>query len=164
MANPSVIDRDQDSDMLALELARNEVGMKLPVRELLQDLHVAEEFFIKCARDALFRKKIKEYKRDLEEKGVDFQLKNRIQTDDAIKMNYRMIHDPETPHAVKVKCIENTVRWAGLEPKVNAPALAGPQSGFNIVFNWPTGPVPLNSAQQAQQAIDVTPTHLPDNG
>lgn len=137
-----LVSREIDLNSLALELARNNLGQKLRIPELLQQLHIDEDDFISIAQDPVFRKQVATYTKELSENGVSFQLKAKIQAEEMLKRNWRIVHDPETPAAVAVKAIENTVRWAGLEPKSNAAGAVAPGTGFNIIFNIPTAPVP----------------------
>jgi len=127
---------DLDEQTLALDIARNQVGMKLPIDELLQKLNVDKTAFMQIAQSPLFKKQVKAFVKELEENGVSFQLKARIQAEEMLKKNWQIVHDPDTPATVAVKAIENTVRWAGLEAKSNtAEVTQGP--GFSITINFP---------------------------
>jgi hypothetical protein len=140
-----LVEREIDQQSLALEVARNHVGMKLPVEELLQRLGVPQDYFLGIANDPVFRRLVRDFTKELEENGVSFQLKARIQAEEMLKRQWRLVHDPDTPAAVTVKAIENTVRWAGLEPK-NAVQQVTPGAGFSVTINLPPLP-PLPTSQ-----------------
>lgn len=163
MSLPAAFDRENELQSLALDIARNEVGMKLPIEELLQQLGVDPDTFLYIAKDPVFKRQTAQFKKELEENGVSFQLKARIQAEELLKTNWRLVHNPDTPAAVAVKAIENTVRWAGLEPKNNPTPTNAPGTGFSIVFNIP-GPLnPADSSQNSGNVIDVTPTSAISN-
>lgn len=147
---------DIDVDTIAFAIARNQVGAKLPVQEVLQDLGMTPDEFLKLADNALFKQKVKSFAKELSENGASFQMKARIQAEEMLKLNWRLAHDPDTPAATAAKIVENTVRWAGLEPKPTQTAGAQAGAGFQIVFNIPA--VPEKAPQQA--VIDVIPTQV----
>lgn len=156
MSLPALINKEEQLEALAFALARNECGPRLPVEEVLQAEGVSADYFMAVADDAVFKRLVKGFVKDLTENGVSFQMKARIQAEALLKKQFVLIHDPETPPAVAVKAIENTVRWAGLEPKTTqqaATSQAGP--GFQLVINIPA-PAPA-AASAAAPAIDVTP-------
>jgi hypothetical protein len=131
------IQNELDEQSLALDIARNQVGMKLPIKELLERLHVPEEQFRQLSQSELFKKQVKAFVKELEENGVSFQLKAKIQAEEMLKKNWAIVHDPDTPATVAVKAIENTVRWAGLEAKANATVDVAQGAGFSITINFP---------------------------
>ena len=137
-----LVNQEIDTQSLALEVARNQVGMRLPVAELLAQLGVDEATFLQLAQNPLFKKQVNAYKKELEDNGVSFQLKAKIQAEEMLKRGWQLVHDSDTPPAVAVKQIENTVRWAGLDNKTQDVQSVG--SGFSIVINIPNA----NSSQE----------------
>ena len=135
-----LVNQEIDTQSLALEVARNQVGMRLPVAELLTQLGVDEETFLQLAQNPLFKKQVNAYKKELEDNGVSFQLKAKIQAEEMLKRGWQLVHDSDTPPAVAVKQIENTVRWAGLDNKTQDVQSVG--SGFSIVINIPNASSP----------------------
>lgn len=146
-----LVQREIDTEALALEIARNQVGMKLPIQQLLQQLHVDPNYFMQLSKDEVFLKQVKAFTKELKENGVSFQLKAKIQAEAMLKKNWQLVHDQETPAAVVVKAIENTVRWAGLEQKTNTAVQQSNTPGFQIIFNIP-------DTIKESRTIDVTPT------
>jgi hypothetical protein len=155
----NLVNREIDTSALALEIARNAVGMKLPVSELIQQLNIDQATFLQLSKDEMFTKQVRSFKKELEENGVSFQLKARIQAEEMLKRNWSLVHDRETPAAVVVKAIENTVRWAGLEQKTGAAMVAQPGAGFQIIFNIPAAGAGSQAtlAGSADNTIDITP-------
>jgi hypothetical protein len=152
-----LVTREIDTEALALEVARNQVGMKLPIQQLLAQLHVDPDYFIQLSKDEVFLKQVKTFTKELKENGVSFQLKARIQAEAMLKKNWQLVHDDETPAAVAVKAIENTVRWAGLEQKTNTAVQQTNAPGFQIIFNIPTITAPT-APTTTPHTIDITPT------
>ena len=142
-----LVNQEIDTQSLALEVARNQVGMRLPVAELLTQLGVDEETFLQLAQNPLFKKQVNAYKKELEDNGVSFQLKAKIQAEEMLKRGWQLVHDSDTPPAVAVKQIENTVRWAGLDNKTQDVQSVG--SGFSIVIN-----IPNASSSQEKTVIE----------
>jgi hypothetical protein len=102
---------------VAFEVARNQVGPRVPVHELLPVLALTEHEFAELCEDSLFKRRVKEYAKELTETGESFAMKARLQAEDLLKTNYRIAQDRDTPPSVAIAAIAATVRWAGLEKK-----------------------------------------------
>ena len=124
-----------DWEAVAFDVARNHVGQKLPVDDLLPHLGIARHEFEELCEDALFKRKVRDYTKELTENGTSFALKAQIQAEDLLRTQYRIAKDPETPPSVAIAAIANTVRWAGLEKKASEGAFeqsGGPKISINI--------------------------------
>jgi hypothetical protein len=78
----------------------------------------------------------------VKEAGMTFKLKAKLQAEEMLKTSWRMVHDPDTPPAVRADLLKATVRWAEYDnPKVDPNAVAGAGAGFaiQINFNKPQG-------------------------
>lgn len=148
----NLVEQELDLQSLAFEVARNQVGMRLPIADLLSELGISEEDFLRFADNSLFKREVKRYKKELEEKGVSFQLKAKIQAEEMLKRGWQLVHDPDTPPAVAVKQIENTVRWAGLDSKEQGAGAGG--AGFSITINIPNASSPPEKAVIEHDASD----------
>jgi hypothetical protein len=135
MSRRTLVNREIDLDALAFAVARNHCGPREPIEAVLNVEGVTLTDFAQIVDDEVFKASVKRYTKELTENGVSFQLKARIQAEELLKRQYILIHDPETPPAVAVKAIENTVRWAGLEPKTSQQATTGTGAAFQIIFN-----------------------------
>jgi hypothetical protein len=135
MNTSKLIRQEVDLDALAFSVARNHCGAREPIENVLAAEGMTVEAFARVLEDKMFQSAVKKYTKELTENGVSFQLKARIQAEELLKRQYILIHDPETPPAVAVKAIENTIRWAGLEPKGTQQQQNTPGTGFQIVFN-----------------------------
>lgn len=149
-----LVNQELDMQSLALEVARNQVGMRLPVEELLAQLGVNEETFLQLARNPLFKKQVNVYKKELEDNGVSFQLKAKIQAEEMLKRGWQIVHDSDTPPAVAVKQIENTVRWAGLDNK-STQDMQSLGSGFSITINIPSTNSPPEKPVIEQPKLEI---------
>lgn len=149
-----LVNQEIDTQSLALEVARNQVGMRLPVAELLTQLGVDEETFLQLAQNPLFKKQVNAYKKELEDNGVSFQLKAKIQAEEMLKRGWQIVHDSDTPPAVAVKQIENTVRWAGLDNK-STQDMHSAGSGFSITINIPNTSSPPEKAVIEQPKLEI---------
>lgn len=149
-----LVNQEIDTQSLALEVARNQVGMRLPVAELLAQLGVDEETFLQLAQNPLFKKQVNVYKKELEDNGVSFQLKAKIQAEEMLKRGWQIVHDSDTPPAVAVKQIENTVRWAGLDNK-STQDVQSAGSGFSITINIPNTNSPSEKAVIEQPKLEI---------
>jgi len=127
---------DRDHTRLAFEVAKNHVGAKLPVRELLMRLQVPQRVFLECSASELFRRAVKGFVRELEESGESFRMRARIAAEDSIPVLYRIAHNDDEPGSSRIKAVEDLVRWADLEPNKNVPNHQGGPS-FVINFNLP---------------------------
>jgi hypothetical protein len=60
---------------------------------------------------------IKKYQAEIQDGGVGFRLKARIQAEDLLTHSYIIATDPETPASVRADIIKWTARVADLEPR-----------------------------------------------
>lgn len=144
-----LVRRDIDLEALAFAVARNHCGPAEPIEHVLETEGVSLDEFTHVLEDKIFQTAVKKYTKELTENGTSFQLKARLQAEELLARQFFLIHDPETPPAVAVKAIENTVRWAGLEPKTTGAGAAGigtPQ--FQIIFN-------LNGAERTEKVVEM---------
>lgn len=109
--------RQLDAEKLAFEVARNQVGPRLPPQDLLLELGTTEAELTALLSDALFTRRVREFVKELTENGTSFALKAQLQAEDLLKTQYRIAKDPDTPPSVAVAAIANTVRWAGLDKR-----------------------------------------------
>lgn len=126
-----------DWEHIAFDVARNQLGPRLPVEELLPSLGITEADFEELCNDSLFKRKVKEYAKELTENGTSFALKAQLQAEDLLKTQYRIARDPDTPPSVAVAAIANTVRWAGFDKKAGTDTDSndsnrGPRISINI--------------------------------
>lgn len=144
------IAREDRMEEVAFALARNEVGARLPLQELLSQEGIDERELQRYLGDAVFQKRVKQLSTELRANGVSFQLKARLQAEELLKKQWMIVHDPDTPPAVAVRAIENTVRWAGLDVAQQGGALEG-KAGFSITINMGA----VQQEYKAAQAIEV---------
>ena len=131
----SVIEQEFDKSQLALAIARNQVGEKLPISDILASEGVPVSAFEQLLGDPVFTQEVKKLAKDLTEHGFGFQTKCRVMAEDLLQTKYKIIKNQDTPAAVRMKGIESLVKWADLEPKTDATlgGPGGPQFSINIV-------------------------------
>jgi hypothetical protein len=79
---------------------------------------------------------INELGRAVEELRVDgtgFKMRVRMQATEMLKENFRLVHDPATPHAVKADLIKHTIRVAGYDAS-REQAAAAVKSGSAVAI------------------------------
>lgn len=70
----------------------------------------------------------------VQQEGMSFKLKARIQAEELLKTSWRLIHAPqdEVPSSVKADLIKATARWAGYDNKEAAGGSGGNQLNIQI--------------------------------
>lgn len=137
---PNPTAKATELELLAFEVARNQVGMQLPVEELLSQLNISKDTFLAYTRNPTFNAAARAFKKELEDSGASFELKARIQAEAMLQQLWDLVHDKEIPATVRMKGIENAVRWGKLEPPKNEHMTAANAPSFSITFNIPELP------------------------
>ena len=126
----------EDWERIAFEVAMNHCGPKLQPTDLIMELGLTEPEFELLCDDALFKRKVKEYTKELTANGTSFALKAQLQAEDLLKTQYRIAKDKDTPPSVAIAAIANTVRWAGLDKRPgdtqSDAAASGPKVSISI--------------------------------
>lgn len=127
-----LITSELDIEAVAVEVARNEAGARLPISELLSQIGVPEDYFLNLSKDPVFKRKVKKLKKQIEDDGVSFQMKSHISAEASIPTVHRLVNHPDTPPMAVLKGMELLVRWANLEPK---PSQEQHGTGFSLNIN-----------------------------
>lgn len=133
-----LFERELDLEHLAMALARNRVGNKLPMKEVLEADMISIEFAEMAMKDPLFVAKTKRYTKDLMDNGFSFKEKARIIAEDGLLIAHKILHDNIAPANVRLKALENLVEWSDLAPKDITPInlnQAGPAFSINIMLD-----------------------------
>lgn len=103
-------------------------------RAICEEYGITEEEWDRIRFEPLFLDDLARAVEMLKTEGMSFKLKARLQAEEVIKTNWRLIHDPDVPASVRAQQINATVRWAGYDtpPSKDGPA-AG--NGFSININ-----------------------------
>ncbi|NBR09721.1 MAG: hypothetical protein EBT98_08775, partial [Opitutaceae bacterium] len=104
-------------EKIAFDVARNQVGPRLPVEQLIYDLGLTPFEFESLCEDQLFRRRVREFAKELTENGSSFVLKAQVQAEELLRTQFRIAKSPDTPPSVAIAAIANTVRWAGLDKR-----------------------------------------------
>jgi len=116
---------------LAYELA---LGVSSP-SEVFSKYEYNDESAARLIANPAFIATVKKYKDEIQEGGVSFKLKARIQAEDLLTHSYLLATDPETPASVRADMIKWTARVADLEPRGNDKA-SGPAGGFTLNISF----------------------------
>ena len=149
--NPHIA-RDDHIKSLALTVARNRVGPRDPIEEVLAAECVAPEEFERLTDDPVFKRYVNDYVRELEDSGFSVQSKARVLFEDALGSFYRMIIDEDTPAMARAKGMEHLAEWSGIAAKAKELAAPAGGTGFHITFNIPS----LPDAHQGSITIEQT--------
>jgi hypothetical protein len=160
----AIIANESHIKSLALTIARNRVGPRDPIEEVLARECVSPEEFDHLADDPLFKTYVQKYVHDLTENGVSFQMKAKLLAEDILPDIYSIVRDRELPAQARIKAAENLVEWADLKPRQSMNAAdSGPK--FSIIITPPPGYVlPAGNAPQTMTITasqDATAERLP---
>ena len=121
---------------VALSVARNEVGAKRPLTEIIASEGITAAEYDQISKNPQFVRYYKQYCKDLQENGFSFEAKSKVLAEDLLPIAYAMARDPDVPAPVRAKIIENIVDWGNLKPKQGQLAVTA-GSGFSIAINFP---------------------------
>jgi len=122
---------DISPNEIALAIARNHLGLQLPVGVLLDSLDIDKQVLVTLLKNTEFTKLIRKYKRELEEDGEGIRLKSAIALEDCIGRMHGLIHDVETPPNVVVQGFKVLSETAGVN-KGRQEGSSGPGFTINI--------------------------------
>lgn len=154
MRRSAIVTQEVNQEQLAFAVARNQVGEKLPIEQVLQTEGVSPQQFDRYLNDPLFTKEVARIAKQLSETGFGFQEKCRVLAEDLLATKYRIISDPDTPAAVRMRGIESLVEWANLKPKQDS--TNSPTAGFSINIVLPTGGTVLSASTSEEQLRTLT--------
>lgn len=145
----SVTDTDIDLATLAYAVARNDVGEKIPLRDLLlrEGIDPTDRRLPHLLRSDLFKGRHQAYLQELKNSGESFKLKARVQAEELLKTAWEIVQDKNAPHSVRMKGIENVVEWADLKPKKDA----------GTTTSTPAITINIDLGGDTPEVIDVTP-------
>lgn len=121
---------------VALSVARNEVGARRPLNEIIASEGITATEYDQISKNPQFMRYYTQYCKDLSENGFSFEAKSKVLAEDLLPEAYRMARDPDVPAPVRAKMIENIVEWGNLKPKASQLAVSG-GSGFSISIKFP---------------------------
>lgn len=132
-------------DRFALEIALHLEGSGDSLGDILKAHSIAPVDFLAINDDPVFQQKVTGYREDIQNKGLSFKLKARVQAEQLLQTSYALIHDPDTSPAVKADLIKSTVKWAGYEPRSNEEG-GGAVGGVKITINLANSTNPATNA------------------
>ena len=142
------------SDRLAFDIALTLEGSGETLQEVMTRHNITANEVLIFNGDPVFLKKVEHYRDEVREKGITFRLKARAQAEELLTTSWVLIHDPAVSPAVKADLIKSTVKWGGLEPKVEV-GNEGGAGGVRITIN-------LGSTPQDARTIEADITEVTD--
>lgn len=106
---------------IAYELA---LGIE-DANEIFARYGVPQDKAVKLLGNELFVKAIKDFKVQVQESGITFKLKAKIQAEDLLTHSYQIATDPDMPPAVRADMIKWTANVAELGPKKDSTGGSG---------------------------------------
>lgn len=124
--------------LLPVELALNVA----PVEDVCAAYGLSRQDFEALAQHPAFVQAYAAAVESLKQDGMRFKVKAQLQAEELLGQSWKLIHDVDTPPAVKAALIKDTVRWAGYEPKGATAASDAGGTGLSIQINLvqPTDP------------------------
>lgn len=138
------------SDRLAFDVALMLEGSGETVDEVKQRHRINSGQMVKFTKDPVFLKKVDHYREEIRDKGMTFRLKARAQAEELLTTSWGLIHSPDVSAAVKADLIKSTVKWAGLETKVEETGAASGGVRININFGDGQRPMTLTADVEGQ--------------
>lgn len=107
------------------------------VDEICAAYGYTQEAFLNLVTQPAFAAAYKEAQELVQEEGMAFKMKAKMQAEAMLQTSWAIVHDVETPSSVRADLIKSTVRWAGYEPKTQPQEQSGPGlgGGLNIQIN-----------------------------
>ena len=121
-----------DEHELALALARNALGMKLPITELLTQLGIDPNSMLALANNQSFKDMVKSYRAELEKDGEGIRLKSAVALEHSIPKLYALVHNDDTPANVVVQGIKQMADMAAINKQ---DTIMPTGSGFVVNIN-----------------------------
>ena len=127
-----------------------EIALRVaPVREICEAYEIDQEKWSRLRLDPVFQKDLATAVELVRKEGMSFRLKAKLQAEEMLKTSWNLVHNNDTPPAVRADLIKFTTRCAGYaEPDAANTGLKG--SGFSITINIP----PPN---QTEKVVDIVP-------
>lgn len=145
------------NDRLAFDVALTLESSGESLQEVMERYGLSADDMLALRADPVFLKKVEDYRTEIRDKGLTFRLKARAQAEELLTTSWLLIHDPAVSPAVKADLIKSTVKWAGLEPKNDAP-VDTPNNSVKITINL--GPDPKDA--RTIEATLVEPEKEPE--
>jgi len=142
------------SDRLAFDIALTLEGSGETLQEVIGRHQISSTDVLSFNADPIFLKKVDAYREEIRSKGMTFKLKARAQAEELLTTSWLLIHDSAVSPAVKADLIKSTVKWGGLEPKVEV-GNEGGAGGVRITIN-------LGNSRQDARTIEADTTEVTD--
>jgi len=107
-----------------------EIALKTATPERLREEYgYSHSEWVALREDPVFVKALIEAVKMVQQEGMSFKLKARLQAEELLKRSWILIHDKAVPASVQSDLIKATMRWAGYDEKKEA----GPGGSTNAL-------------------------------
>jgi len=137
------------SDRLAMDVSLMLENSGESIDEVMARHSITVDDMARFNTDKVFLKKVNELRGEIRTNGMTFRLKARAQAEELLTTSWTLIHSPDVSAAVKADLIKSTVKWGGLEPRINEGMDSGTSGGVSITINLDKVPV-----QESMKVID----------
>jgi hypothetical protein len=104
-----------------------------PIKELCEEYDITREEWDRLRNDPVFQNDLKRSLELVKQEGMSVRLKARLQSEELLKTNWSMIHDPTIPPSVRADLSKFTFSVAGLsEAPKEASGPAAPTFAIQI--------------------------------
>lgn len=137
-----------------------DVASGVCTEQQLLDLHdLSQEQLDYFYSHPLFRREVAEHKRYINENGITFKAKARLQAEEYLLELHNLISSPDTPASVRLAAIQSVVRWGGLEPPKETKSDGNSSSSqTKIEIAWITPETTLSASNQLAARVTTTST------
>lgn len=112
-----------------------EIALGADLDELKVAYGITEEEWEALKLNENFRKDILKHQEEVKEEGYSYRKKAKVQAENLLTTSWELIHDKDTPPAVKADLIKFTARVAGYDTQGKGPAAGEAQPTFSININ-----------------------------
>ncbi len=114
-----------------------EVALKYePLKDVMERFGVSQDEMHQLMRFRPFLYAVKEFQRQIAEKGITFKMKAKVLAEDLLPDAYHLAKNPDAPFSVRHDAMKSVVRWAELDSPPDARNGVGQ---FNIQINLGDG-------------------------
>jgi hypothetical protein len=106
-----------------------------PTPAILAEYDISDEEWEQLKQHPTFLADLKRAMDMVQQEGMSFRLKAKLQAEELLKTSWRMIHDPASPANVRADLVKATMRWAQYDtPAANGVGAGGTSLQINFVM------------------------------
>jgi hypothetical protein len=135
-----------------------------PLEEIKDSYNISDEEWEALRTNDQFRREVLKYQEEAKEEGYSFRTKAKMQAEGLLATSWSLIHNEDTPAAVKADLIKFTTRIAGYEPNPKSAAEMGTafQININMGGQSASATIPNTILQQQLNPMNVIHSEYDD--